>query len=227
MTQGASKMSLTRKTKIAVASVLGAATLGGGAIAATVSASNPASDLATAINKQAGTNLSADQVSAAFLDLMTTRLATDVAAGRITQAEADAMLARAKANPGFAGFGRAGFGRGGPGGFGGGPRADLIAPISALLKLTATELRTKLDAGTSLAAIAKAQGVGRDDLLAAIKKAFPSPPAGATAPTAAQLDELATHIADETGGPRGQRGDDGGFRGVPRVGGQSRGQYKP
>jgi hypothetical protein len=223
---------ITRKAKITIATVLGAATLGGGAIAASVSSSDPSTELATALSKQTGQTITPDQVKGAFQDVMKAHLDAEVAAGRLTQAQADSMLAAAKdgngprlGGPGFGPDGdhHRGFG---PGPLG--PRADLITPLSTLLKVTPTDLRAKLKAGSSLADVAKTQSVTRADLLAAIKKAFPTPPAGATGPTAAQQDQLAGHIADEKGGPgRGRhRGDrDGGPRG--QVGQQPRGQYQP
>lgn len=194
---------LTRKSKITIATVLGAATLGGGAIAASVASPDPSTDLATALSKQTGQTITPDQVNAAVQELQKTRLGAEVAAGRLTQTQADAMLAAAKDGRGLH-IGIPGFGRGGDHrGFGPGlrgPRADLIAPLSTLLKLTPAALKAKLIAGSSLADVAKTQGVDRADLIAAIKKAFPTPPAGAVGPTAGQQDQLAAHIADEAGG---------------------------
>ncbi len=94
-----------------------------------------------------------------------------VAAGRLTQAQADTLLANLKATlpgqlqvkyvPGL-GFGKGrGFGR-----FGYGlPMMDTIAQA---LGITVAELRTELSAGKSVADVAKAKGVDLDKVINAV-----------------------------------------------------------
>ena len=107
------------------------------------------------------------------------------------------MLQRAQSAPGLPPLGMPGRGPGGHG-----PHADVLAPVAKKLKLTEAQLRTKLEAGTTLTAIAKAQGVTRADLIATIKAALK-----AEGVPAARIADLAAHIADDT--RRGGMGRDG------------------
>ncbi len=89
-----------------------------------------------------------------------------VAAGRLTQAQADTLLANLKATlpgqlqvkyvPGFGKFGRFGYGL---------PMMDTIAQA---LGLTVAELWTELSAGKSVADVAKAKGVDLDKVINAV-----------------------------------------------------------
>jgi len=195
------------RTKLAAAAVgvvaaAGAAT--GVVAAAGNSSGDRAADLAAAINKRAGTSITADEVTGAYQDLLKARLDAEVAAGRLTQEQADDMLARAKDAPlGGPVFGGPGFR--GPGG----PRAEVLAPVRTLLKLSEEQLRAKLHSGSTLAEIAKAQGVTRADLVAAIAKALKTADPDLTD---ARATALAGRIADGVG-PRGEH------RGGPPFGG--------
>lgn len=196
------------RTKLAAATVgvMAAAGAATGVVAAAGNGSgDPAADLAAAINKRAGTSITAADVSGAYQDLLKARLDAAVAAGRLTQAQADDMLARAKDAP----FGGPGFGPPGIGGPGHVARAELLAPVADLLKLSEDQLRTRLRAGDTLAQIAKAQGVSRADLVAAIAKAVKTADPDLTDARAAAI---AGRIADGKG-PRGER------RGGPPLGG--------
>jgi hypothetical protein len=119
-----------------------------------------------------------DALKGAFLD----RLDAAVKAGKLTQAQADAIKKKVEASgevPFGLGLGR----RGGPGGphggpggpgFGGpgpGPRGGPGRHLDAAAKalgLTTADLRKQLEAGKSLADVAKAQGKSADD----VKKAL-------------------------------------------------------
>ena len=148
-----------RKIAALAAGAVAVAGISAGAVAATGGSGDEASDLAAAINERAGTSITADQVEGAFQDLLKERLDEAVAAGRITQAQADEMLQRAQDAPGLPGLG---FGRhGGPGGPGFGARGEVMEKVAAKLKLTEEQLHTRLHSGKTLAAIAKAQGVSR------------------------------------------------------------------
>jgi hypothetical protein len=190
------------RTKLAAAAagVVAAAGAATGVVAAAGNGSGDrAADLAAAINKRAGTSITADDITGAYQDLLKARLDAAVAAGRLTQAQADDMLARAKNAPlGGPGFGGPGFEPRWPGGPGG-PRAEVLAPVSTLLKLSEDQLRTKLRSGSTLAQIAKAQGVTRADLVAAIAKALKTADPDLTD---ARATALAGRIADGEG-PRG------------------------
>ncbi len=189
------------KIAAVTASALATAGLAAGAVAATTSGgTDRAGDLAAAINARAGTSITGDDVAAASLDVLKERLDEAVGAGRLTQERADEMLQRAKDNPGMSGgLG----GPGGPGGHGrGGHVGDVLDAVAPTLKLTEAELQTKLAAGSTLAAIAKAQGVARADLITTISEALE-----ADGVPAARADGLAARIADPT---RPERGGPGG-----------------
>jgi hypothetical protein len=111
-----------------------------------------------------------DALKGAFLD----RLDAAVKAGKLTQAQADAIKKKVEASgevPFGLGLGRHGGPDGGPGGPGfghrGGPGGHLDAAAKAL-GLTTAELRKQLEAGTSLADVAKAQGKSADDVVKAL-----------------------------------------------------------
>ena len=103
-------------------------------------------------------------------------IADEVKSGEITQAEADAKLADVttkvtemvnSVRPGDMG----GRGHGGP--------AKSLASVATVLKMTEAELKTQLDAGKSLADVAKAQGVNVQSVIDVI------------------VTEVKAHIADE------------------------------
>ena len=142
------------------------AVVGGGAAAvAATSSGSRGSDFLDSVAKHLGVSPQKleDATKAAAVD----QVNADLAAGRITQAQADALKKRIEAGngvlggPGGPGFGR---GPGGPG-FGGPPGpgfgrpaiADEIAAAAKYLGLSEADLRTKLGDGQSLADVAKAQ----------------------------------------------------------------------
>ena len=95
--------------------------------------------------------------------------------------------------------------------------AARIAPVAKLLGMTEDEIHTELQGGTTLAKLAESKGVSRAKLLDAIKEGLR---AEATAEgetlTDARLNEMATRMADGTGGPgRGGHGGPGGRHGGP------------
>jgi hypothetical protein len=184
---------MRRRTKLAAAvgAVAAAGAAAGGVMAAGSGSGDRAADLAAAINKRAGTSITADDVTGAYQDLLKTRLDAEVAAGRLTQEQADEMLERAKDAP-----------LGGPGHGRGSPRAEVLGPVATLLKLSEDELRTKLGSGSTLTQVAKAEGVARADLVAAIAKALRAADPDLTD---ARATALAGRIADGMG-PRGGPG---------------------
>jgi hypothetical protein len=171
--------SLKRKLTIGV---LGTALLGiagGGAYAATSSSSsNPAQAF---LDDVAGRlHVSSADLQAALKAASADQLDAAVKAGKLTQAEADAIKQKLQSKPG-AGVPFFGFRNGGPlpGGppflgvrpFLGGPFLGGIDGVAKYLGLTAAQLKTQIGSGKSLADIAKAQGKTVAGLEAAIKDA--------------------------------------------------------
>lgn len=185
----------------AVALGAGGATIG---VAASGGGSSPAKDLAEALNQTKGTHLTEADIQAAMQAAFKARLDAAVTAGRLTQAQADQMLTRAKDAPQRRARHEA-------------AHAARIAPVAKLLGMTEDEIHTKLQGGTTLAKLAESKGVARAKLLDAIKEGLR---AEATAEgetlTDARLNEMATRMADGTGGPgRGGHGGPGGRHGGP------------
>jgi hypothetical protein len=183
----------------AVALGAGGATIG---VAASGGGSSPAKDLADALNQTKGTHLTEADVQAAMQAAFKARLDAAVTAGRLTQAQADQMLQRAKDAPQRRARHEA-------------AHAARIAPVAKLLGMTEDEIHTKLEGGTTLAKLAESKGVSRAKLLDAIKAGITAEAAaeGVTV-TDARLTEMATRMADGTGGPgRGDHRGPGGRHG--------------
>ena len=183
-------------------------------------------------------NVDIDTVIAALTTEFKAHLAEEVTSGKHTQAEADAKLAefstRVTTMVNTAGLPQ---GKGGPGGHEGkgGPRGGKFASeaVATTLKLTAAELKTELQAGKSLAAIATAQNVDIADVKATLTKEFTAHLAEEVtsgkhtqAEADAKLAEFSTRVDDmvnnvrPAGGPEG-RGKGG--RGHGPMGGHGRG----
>lgn len=168
---------------------------------------SPAAGLAAALNKNEGTNLTEADVRQAMQDAFKARLDADVAAGRLTQAQADEMLKRMKEAPQRRAQHEA-------------RHAARIAPVAAALGMSADEIRDALRNGSSLADLAKNEGVSRAKLLAAIKKGIQAEAkaAGVTL-SAARLNQMAKRVADREGGlGRGGFGGPGGHHRGPGFG---------
>lgn len=187
------------RTKLATAAMIGTLSLTGVAGAAL---------LAPAVSYAATGSTAAVTDRVASLRDALTGLVTD---GSITQAQADEVATTlAEARP--EGFG----GRGGHGG--GGGRLDLAAAATAL-GLTEDELRTRTQAGETLADVADAEGVDQADVVAALVAAEKTRLAAAVADgrlTQAQADERAATLEeritaglDELCGPGGRGGPRG------------------
>jgi lipoate-protein ligase A len=178
-----------------------------------------------------------DTVIAALTTEFKAHLAEEVTSGKHTQAEADAKLAefstRVTTMVNTAGLPQ---GKGGPGGHEGkgSPRGGKFASeaVATTLKLTAAELKTELQAGKSLATIAKAQNVEIADVKATLTTEFKAHLAEEVtsgkhtqAEADAKLAEFSTRLDDmvnkvrPAGGPEG-RGKGG--RGHGPMGGHGR-----
>jgi hypothetical protein len=160
-------MNFRSKRMVVVAATTLAVVGGGAAAVAATGSGSRGSDFLDSVAKHLGVSPQKlkDATKAAAID----QVNADLAAGRITQAQADALKKRIEAGdgvlggPGGPGFGRGPGGPGGPGFPGGGPGlarpaiANEIAAAAKYLGLSEADLRTKLRDGQSLADVAKAQ----------------------------------------------------------------------
>jgi hypothetical protein len=213
-----------------VIGAVGLAALGGGgaAVAASKSDSSPAAQNQAIADDAAGQlGVSTSALTAAIKKAMVDQIEAQVTAGTLTKAQATAIEARlAKADaPLFAlGGGPGGRGEHGRhGGPGGGPVS--LDAAATYIGISASDLRTQLEAGKTLAAVATANGKTADGLKAALTTAAKSDlDAAVTAGRLTQAQEdkilaaLPTRLDQEinevhTGGHGG--GPDGGFGGPP------------
>ena len=116
--------------------------------------------------------VSADTISAALTAEMQSHIADHVTAGDITQEQADTRLAAVDERVddllnGTLPLGghRGEFGRDGDGMRGFGGRLGMSSTLPDLLGIDAVELRTQLQAGSTIAEIAEASGVSVDDVI--------------------------------------------------------------
>jgi hypothetical protein len=175
---------LRSKRAVAIAAVTVAAAGGAGVAVAATSSNTGPSNFLDDVAKHLGISRQKldDATKAAAID----QVNADLAAGRITKDQADALKKRIESGdvPPLAGL-RAGRGFGGPGfGFGpGGPGApgmlkgflqDGLSAAAKYLGLSASDLQAKLANGQSLADVAKAQKkdvAGLQDAIVAAEKA--------------------------------------------------------
>ena len=186
---------MIRLSKRTVA-LLAAGALGVGGVtlgwAASGGDKTPAAELADALNKNEGTNLTEADIRQAMQDVFKARLDAAVRSGRLTRAQADEMLQRYKDAPNRAARPHAG-------------RAELIAPVAKALGMTPDEIHAALRSGKTLAKLAVEKGVSRANLLAAIREGLQAEAkADGRTLSAGQLNRMAARIADSTG--PGERG---------------------
>ncbi len=160
------------------------AILAGGAYAASQALNaNPRQAFVTDVAKRL--NVTPAQLNAALRGAADDQLQAAVKAGRLTQAQANAIKQHIAQAPGAplgaflgprfrGGFppGRGGFAPGPPGARFGGPRAGTLNAAAAYLGLTDAQLFNQLAAGKSLAQIAKAQGKSTATLKAKLTAAI-------------------------------------------------------
>lgn len=152
-------------------------------------------------------NITSDTLKAALVATAKDRVAAELAAGTITQAQADAANARIDAGQGL--LGPIGGRGGGFGHHGGG--VDL-STAATYLGMTAADLRTALDGGKTLATIATEKGktaAGLEAALVAAEKTELDARTGLTAAQKAQLlADVTARIKDmvENGAPAGGPG---------------------
>jgi hypothetical protein len=155
-----------RKLTLAVAALAAAVSLvGTGAALADDAPKQPT--LIDAVAAKLG--LTPAQMQAAFKAVLVERIDARVAAGQLTQAQAD-MLKQRIANADGLGLGARGALAKKAKAFKQRlvARSKALGPVASLLKTTREELRAELKAGKSLAEIAAAKGVSRADLVAAM-----------------------------------------------------------
>lgn len=191
----------TRNKRIAVLAGVGVLVGGGlaGAFAATSGQGDPAGDFANALSKRTGEQITPAEVKGAFTDVLKQRLQEQVAAGRITQDQADQMLERAKNAPLPGVGGPDGLGRHGRGHHG---MDDIEAAVGKKIGMTEAQIDAQEAQGKTLAQIAEAKGMSRDDLIATISATITSSARGQGI-TDAQATQMANDIADGKKGPRG------------------------
>ncbi len=172
--------SLKRKLAIGAA---GIAVLGGGGAAYAVNKSNDNERQAFLGDVAKRLNVTPDKLNSALKGAFEDRLDAAVKAGRLTQAQADAIKKKVEQNggPPFLGPppGARGFGAGGPHflhrfGGPGGPVHDGIDAAAKYLGLTDKQLLDKLRSGKSLADVAGDQNKSVDGLKSAIKDSVKS-----------------------------------------------------
>lgn len=163
-------MDRSLKRKVVAGTVVALAVGGTGVgVAATQLRSSPSEESKAVVSdaaKQLG--VQPDQLSNALKKALENRVDAAVAAGRITKAQGDALKQRIESND-FPLFGPFPLGFGfGHGFFGhhGFPGLDAAA---SYLGLTESQLDAKVDAGKTLAQVAKDQGKSVDGLVAALK----------------------------------------------------------
>jgi Tfp pilus assembly protein PilW len=126
-------------------------------------------------------NVNVQSVIDAVVTEMKAYIAEEVASGELTQAQADAKLAgvTVRATDIVNGVRPSGMGEGKHGGKGHGGPAKSLANVATVLKLTEAELKTQLDGGKSLAAVAATQNVNVQSVIDAV------------------VTEMKAHIAEE------------------------------
>ena len=199
-----------RRQHLIAGAVTAAALAGGaaGAVAATDDHKAAEQSILSDAAKRLG--VSADELRSALSKAEDAQLDAEVKAGRLTQAQADAIKQHRRADGTVLGPG----GPGGPGHFGhghGGPGGPfLLGDAAKAIGIGEDALVTQLREGKSLAAIAKTHGKRLTDVKAAVKAAATQrldTDLKAGRITQAQRDELADHLdeaIDHLGDARGR-----------------------
>ena len=213
-----------RLRRRAAIGAVGLAALGGGgaAVAASKSGGSPAAQTQAIAADAAGQlGVSTAALTAAIKKAMVDQIEAQVTAGTLTKAQATAIEARlASADAPLFALGGGPGGRGGPGHGHGGPGGGPVSfdAAATYIGISATDLRTQLAAGKTLAAIATANGKTVDGLKAALTTAAKSDlDAAVTAGKLTQAQEdkilaaLPARLDEEineahTGGPGGGPG---------------------
>lgn len=211
---------MSRKKLIAGAATLAVLAGGSAAVAATVDRKAEETAVLTDAAKRLG--VTADELRSALSSAEDAQLDDAVKAGTITQAQADEIKAKRKADGSVLSLGRGGGpggrGHGGPGGHGGG---RLLDEAATAIGITEESLKTQLRDGKTLTEIATAKGKTLAEVKAAVKKAATEDLAAdlkAMKITQAQYDEEVAELDEHIdrlgdfkgggpgrGGPRGEK----------------------
>ncbi len=154
----------SNRRKVVAGAAAMAAVVGSGAAVAATQWSPKADEDAVLADAAAQLGVEPDELEGAIEQALENRLDEAVAAGRMTQEQADALKERIESGE----FPL--FGGGGPGGHGGPHGGGMVAldAAASYLGLTDEELRTELDDGSTLADVAEEQGKSVDGLVAAL-----------------------------------------------------------
>jgi predicted DNA-binding protein (UPF0251 family) len=155
-------MKLNRKSKIAVSAAAVLAVAGTGAAVAASQDSSPSSESKAVIDDAAQQlGIPSSKLNDALKKALSDRVDAAVAAGRITKAEGDAIKQRIASDgvPLLGGLHR---------GFGHHELFGGLDTAAGYIGITATQLRTELDSGKSLAQVATAHGKAVDGLTNAL-----------------------------------------------------------
>lgn len=216
---------MKKRMKLAVGAGAVLAVAGSGAAIA-ANGSSPQAESQAVVNdaaKQLGTTPA--KLSDALKQALANRVDAAVKAGKLTEAQGKELKARIQADtyPLFGGRG------GGPGGHHRGGSGHHLAAAATYLGLSEAELRASLEAGKTLAAVAKEQGKSVDGLVSALvadrtKKLDAAVTAGRL--TKAQRDEIVSGLKERLTAlvngerpTRGARAEGSGFRGGQGFGG--------
>jgi hypothetical protein len=222
-------LSVMRRRHISALAAAGAIAAAGTGVAVATTRSDGAKQREDAVLSDAAKRLDVQpsELRDALAKAQDDQLATDVKAGRLTQAQADAIK-RHRAQDGSVlgapgprhGGGGPGFrDHGGPGGPGRGP-GDVMKAAADAVGLTPAKLFEALRGGKSLSDVAKAQGKSYADVKAAIMASAKQDLDRAVKDgklTQAQADDALTHLTEHL--------DQGGFPGPP--GGRDRAHDGP
>jgi hypothetical protein len=162
-------MPLRTRPKLIAGAVAALAAAGGGAAVAATQWPSPQQESEAVVNDAAAQlGVEPGKLKSALTKAFEDRIDAAVAAGRLTQAQANEMKSRLEAGE-LPLFGGHGLGRAAPFGHDAPfPRLDVAAPY---LGLTQRELEQRLNKGQTLADVAKAQGKSVDGLVAALHDA--------------------------------------------------------
>jgi hypothetical protein len=168
-------MNRSAKIKLAAALGLGLAAAGaGGAIAATQSGSPKQESQAILNDAAKRLGVTPKALSEAFKNALADRVDAAVAAGRLTKEEGDAIKARIRSGPFPPFLGPPGPPFGAPGlDFKFGPSGvhaaiEPLGPAASYIGVTQAELRSQLQAGQTLAQVARSHGKSVDGLVQAL-----------------------------------------------------------
>jgi hypothetical protein len=160
-------MAMRRKAIAGAAALVVVGGTGAGIAATKLTRPSPSEESQAIVNDAAKSlGVTPSKLSAALKKAFSDRIDAAVAAGRLTKAEGEQLKQRLQSDD-FPLFGPPGFGHGFPGAH---PFFHGLDAAASYLGLTEAQLRSRVDAGKSLADIAKAENKSVDGLKAALVK---------------------------------------------------------